>query len=318
MSEDDQDSSRRYWKAAISALPTAEKRDAAWEFYLDKFAGTSAGDTFSGLILLMEANGAFLLTLPEKFYQEMSRPILERLKALRDEIDAIVESQRTALLAADAATEGLEKGNKQLVATGDIFASKIHGAARLIDTNAVANRVHEQLESLLISPLRLALSTLPAESRQIEAASKAARASIEKWHKLNFGVLLALCAAFAIVIALALAGFVYRECHEFYDRRLTAEIVRLTADNEACRRLLALGVGMRLDPWTDANGKPVEDAYALVITKADDAQIKESDGHKEAVILVKRDTLQEQLDDIAKNLREFEKLQHPKKAPHRH
>ena len=45
MSEADQDVSRRYWKAAISALPTAEKRDAAWEFYLDKFAGTSAGDT---------------------------------------------------------------------------------------------------------------------------------------------------------------------------------------------------------------------------------------------------------------------------------
>jgi len=318
MSEDDQNISLRYWKAAISALP-AEKRDAAWEFLMQRFAGaTSAGDTLSGLILLLEANGAFLLTLPEKFYQEMSRPILERLKALREEIDAIVESQRTALLAADDATETLEKGNKQLVATGDIFASKIHGAARLIDTNAIANRVNEQLESLIVSPLQLALSTLPKESRQIEAASKAAQSSIEKWHKLNFGGLLVLCAAFAIVIALALAGFVYRECHEYYDRRLTAEIVRLTADNEVCRRLLALGVGMRLDPWTDANGKPVEDAYALVITKAEDAQIKESDGHKEAVILVKRDTLQEQLDDIAKNLREFEKLQHPKKAPHRH
>jgi len=48
MSEDDQDSSRRYWKAAISALPTAEKRDAAWEFYLDKFAGTSAGENLGG------------------------------------------------------------------------------------------------------------------------------------------------------------------------------------------------------------------------------------------------------------------------------
>ena len=75
---------------------------------------------------------------------------------------------------------------------------------------------------------------------------------------------------------------------------------------------------MRLDPWTDADGKPVEDAYALVITKVEDAQIKESDGHKEAVILVKRDTLQEQLDDIEKNLREFEKLQHPEKAQRRH
>ena len=119
MSEDDQDVSRRYWKAAISALPTAEKRDAAWEFYLEKFAGTNAGDTFSGLILLLEANGVFLLTLPEKFHQEMSRPITERLKALREEIDAIVESQRAALLAADDVNETLEKANKQLEATAE-------------------------------------------------------------------------------------------------------------------------------------------------------------------------------------------------------
>ena len=64
---------RRYWKAAISALPIAEKRDAAWEFYLEKFSGNPrAGDTLSGLILLLEANGALLLALPEKFHEQLT------------------------------------------------------------------------------------------------------------------------------------------------------------------------------------------------------------------------------------------------------
>jgi len=126
MSEDDQDVSRRYWKAAISALPTAEKRDAAWEFYLDKLTGTNAGDTLSGLILLLEANGAFLLTLPAKFHEEMTLPIIERLSAMREELQANVEAQRAALSAADAVNEGLEKANKTIC--GDDRGIRLEGA----------------------------------------------------------------------------------------------------------------------------------------------------------------------------------------------
>ncbi len=60
--DEEQDSSRRYWKAVISALTTAEKRDAAWEFYLYKFAGCNARDTLSGLILLLEADSILRAT----------------------------------------------------------------------------------------------------------------------------------------------------------------------------------------------------------------------------------------------------------------
>jgi hypothetical protein len=186
MSEEDQDVSRRYWKAAISALPTAEKRDAAWEFYLDKFAGTNAGDTLSGLVLLMEANGAFLLTLPEKFHEELTRPVTEQLCAMRGELHANVESQRAMLRAIDAADESMEKANRQLANTTAEFTSKIHAAARQIDTTALASQVHAELESAIVSPLRLALRDVPEQTKRIKAATEAAETSIKDWHAIHF------------------------------------------------------------------------------------------------------------------------------------
>jgi hypothetical protein len=196
MSEDDQDVSRRYWKAAISALPTAEKRDAAWEFYLDKFAGTNAGDTLSGLILLLEANGVFLLTLPEKFHADLTQPITEQLRAMRQELQANIVTQRATLRAADAANESLERANQQLANTTVDFANKVQAAARLIDTTALASQVCAELQSSIVSPLRLALRNVPEQTKRIEAATEAAEASIKGWHALHFdGIVFNACLA---------------------------------------------------------------------------------------------------------------------------
>jgi len=185
MNENDQDTSRRYWKAAISTLP-AEKRDAAWEFYLEKFAGTNAGDTFSGLILLMEANGAFLLTLPEKFHAELIQPITEQLAAMRKELQDNVEAQRTTLLASDSANESMERANQLLGNTTVEFANKVHAAARLIDTTSLASQVCAELESTIVKPLRVALRDVPEQTKRIKAVTEAAETSIKDWHAIHF------------------------------------------------------------------------------------------------------------------------------------
>jgi len=205
MSEEDQDVSRRYWKAAISALPTAEKRDAAWEFYLDKFAGTNAGDTLSGLILLMEANGAFLLTLPEKFHHELTQPIIEQLRAMRQELQTNVETQRLMLRAADVANESMERAGQHLANTTVDFANKVQAASRLIDTTALASQVGADLQSSVVSPIRLALRNVPEQTKRIEAATQAAEASIKKWHALHFdGIVFNSCLA-----TLGIAGLLF-------------------------------------------------------------------------------------------------------------
>ena len=59
------DEGRRYWKAAIAHL-TPEKREAAWEFYLDRLESSAAADTLGGVMLLLEAHLAFFDDLPAK------------------------------------------------------------------------------------------------------------------------------------------------------------------------------------------------------------------------------------------------------------
>lgn len=59
------DEGRRYWKAAIAHL-APEKREAAWEFYLDRLESSAAADTLGGVMLLLEAHLAFFDGLPAR------------------------------------------------------------------------------------------------------------------------------------------------------------------------------------------------------------------------------------------------------------
>ncbi len=64
-SDDTADEGRRYWKAAIAHL-APEKREAAWEFYLDRLESSAAADTLGGVMLLLEAHLAFFDDLPAR------------------------------------------------------------------------------------------------------------------------------------------------------------------------------------------------------------------------------------------------------------
>ncbi len=163
--DQDKESLRRYWKAAISALPTTEQQNAAWEFYLEKFSGSPrAGDTLSGLVLLLEANGAFLLTLPEKFHEELTGPITEELGALREELHSNAERERASLRALEAANKNLEKANQHLENIMVELSGKMSAAVGQIDVFLLAVRVQDQLLSSIVSPLKTALNDLPRQS----------------------------------------------------------------------------------------------------------------------------------------------------------
>ena len=66
----------RYWKAAISRLPTQEMRDAAWEFFVRHFSqNPKMADTLSGLILVMQANGLYMLKAPKIVHDQAIDPL---------------------------------------------------------------------------------------------------------------------------------------------------------------------------------------------------------------------------------------------------
>ncbi|VVM05846.1 hypothetical protein [Methylacidimicrobium tartarophylax] len=59
----DREDPQRYWKAAIAHLPP-EKQGAAWDWYRSRSEPAQAFDSLSGLLLLLEANAAYLERVP--------------------------------------------------------------------------------------------------------------------------------------------------------------------------------------------------------------------------------------------------------------
>ena len=301
------DSSRQYWKAVISALPTAEKRDAAWEFYLDKFAGGSAGDTLSGLILLLEANGIFLLTLPEKFHAELTRPVTEQLSALRDELHDNTERQRAALRAADAANESLEKANQVLAGTSAEFAGKVRAAVRQIDVTELAQQVHARLETSTVEPLRFALRDVPEQTKRIAAATTAAESSVQTWRQVHLGGIILNVSLAVLLAGSLLFGFGWFHLQRHFNERLAAEIARLNESSETFRQAALLNVPVQLMPWTDQDGNPVPGGHAFVIDYAEDAAMQTVGGRKRGVIFFKTQRPLDQIEEVRRLLRGLQK-----------
>ena len=307
--EEEQHPSRRYWKAAISALPTAEKRDAAWEFYLEKLAGDQAGDTLSGLILLLEANGAFLLTLPEKFHAELIGPVADQLRALREELHEGAERQRASLRAADAANEGLEKANQLLAGASAELAARMHAAARQIDVTTLACQVHHQLETSMIAPLRLALRDLPKQSQRIADATSAAESSVQAWRQVHLGGLILNVSLAVLLIGILLFGVAWFHLQHNLNERLAEEIGRIPKNQETFRRAVLLDVPMHLTRWSDQNGEVVPGGYAFTIEHAEDVTIQSTDNGKRGVIFFKVQRPIDKIEELQRMLREMQKTQ---------
>ena len=85
----------RYWKAAISRLPTQEMRDAAWEFFVRHFSqNPRLADTLSGLILVMQANGLYMLDAPKIIHEQAIDPLNGALARFREELDRSVSRHK--------------------------------------------------------------------------------------------------------------------------------------------------------------------------------------------------------------------------------
>jgi hypothetical protein len=87
----------RYWKAAISRLPTQEMRDAAWEFFVRHFSqNPKMADTLSGLILVMQANGLYMLDAPKIIHEQAIDPLNGALTRFHEELDHAINRHSTS------------------------------------------------------------------------------------------------------------------------------------------------------------------------------------------------------------------------------
>jgi len=98
----------RFWKAAISRLPP-EKRELAWEWYMEHCQGEKPLDTLPGLLLLLEANAAYLDMIPK----EVSR----LLQSLPTQISTRDEENREAMRNFIGYLENYQKQIEEIIHT---------------------------------------------------------------------------------------------------------------------------------------------------------------------------------------------------------
>jgi hypothetical protein len=109
----------------------------------------------------------------------------------------------------------------------------------------------------------------------------------------------------AILVCLVLTGAIAWKNSQENERRIASEIVRLGANDDAYRKLLALGIQVRLAPWMDSNAQRVPDGYMLVVDEADDAEYRSV--ARQGVVFVKDRNLRKRYDDVTRQLEQIQK-----------
>ena len=139
----------RYWKAAISRLPTQEMRDAAWEFFVRHFSqNPRMADTLSGLILVMQANGLYMLDAPKIIHEQAIDPLNGALTRFREELDGAINRHK------NVAAEACQTAEMTLTAVKGLDDTIRHGW-REVNTEKLAERIHAELEGTLLQPLAI-------------------------------------------------------------------------------------------------------------------------------------------------------------------
>jgi hypothetical protein len=279
--------SRRYWRTAISHLSDPQKRDAAWEFYLRRLESRKSGDTLSALVLLMEANGAFLVTLPEKIQAELMDPLTERLATMRSNLANQEENQREMVAVLEKAAKINASTNARSISVLGTAEGALRKAASCFDAGSVVREVKSQIDEEALQPFKRVLKDLAASAGSIREATNTAEDAVEKWRRVNLGGITATLLGLMIIGSIVIVAWFKHGIQQDYEQRFTAALMQLDTSRKALSKLAEIGVGVRVLPSADGDGKTIQGGYAVVIDGAESADIRDVDGHRLGVVFGK-------------------------------
>lgn len=282
-----------YWKAAISCLPTQEMRDAAWEFFVRHLAqNPKMADTFSGVILVMQANGLYMLKVPKLVHDEALVPLGREVSRLRDEMAETLS--RHAEVTRD--TFAVCEKTRQVAETAAKAAKELDDAIRHgwreVNTEKLAVRIQGELETALLRPL-------VAQCRQVEEMTPALRdaadqlkESASKLRAFHFKGILAVMLAACLIVMGGSFAYGWWNLSRHYDRMVDAALKRIlsvnTGNQEAFTRLTEMNVPIRVLPVTDSKKQTIPRKFALVMDHAEDVAVEDTpDGKRVAIYFEK-------------------------------
>jgi hypothetical protein len=272
----------RYWKVAISCLPTPETRDAAWEFFVRHFSqNPKMADTLSGLILVMQANGLYMLEAPRIVREQVLDPLHEALTRLGTELNSVIERHKDIAIEATQSTERAVMAIKGL-------DEAIRSGWKEVNAASLAERVHVELDATLLRPLASQCRALEQAAPAVNEALERMESSTRQLRGYHFKSILAAM----LISCLAIAGgfFVlgWSKLSRHFDLKVKAALDRVVSVNatneETFTQLTKMNVPIRVVPVVDSRKQTIPRKFALVMNHAEDVGIEETGDGKRAAI----------------------------------
>ena len=277
---------RRYWKAAISRLPTQEMRDAAWEFFVRHFSqNPKMADTLSGLILVMQANGLYMLDAPKIIHEQAIDPLNDALTRFREELAHAINCHK------HVATEACQTAEMAVAAVKGLDDT-IRRGWREVNTEKLAERVHAELEGTLFRPLAIQCRQLEKAAPELKDAVQGMEDSTRKLRAFHFKGILAAMFMSCLVIMGGCFAYGWWKLSRHYDQMRDAALERMLLVNkrneEAFTQLTKLNAPIRVVPATDSRKRVIPGKFALVMEHAEDVGIEDTpDGKRVAIYFEK-------------------------------
>jgi hypothetical protein len=272
----------RYWKAAVSCLPTPETRDAAWEFFARHFSeNPKMADTLSGLILVLQANGLYMLEAPKMVQMQVVDPLREALARFSTELNQTIDRHK------EIATEATQSTERAVTAIRGLEGA-IRSGWQEVNTASLAERVHAELEATLLQPLASQCRLLEQAASAVNEALERMENSTRQLRGYHFKIILVamLVSCLAIVGGCFVLGWSKLSHH--YDLKVKAALERVVSVNatneETFTQLTKMNVRIRVVPVVDNRKQAIPRKFALVMNHAEDVGIEETGDGKRAAI----------------------------------
>jgi hypothetical protein len=243
------------------------------------------GDTLSGLILVMQANGLYMLDAPKIVWEQTIDPLNDGLARFRQELDRAMDHQ--GQMASDVSQTA------QTVLTAvKALDEVVRNGSREVNAEKLAERVHTEVEETLFQPIalqcRLLEHSVPALKEAVENMEESTR-RLRSFHlKGIFAAMLVIC----FVVAGGLFAYGWWKLSRHYELKVSAALERILSVNEknqeAFTQLTAMNIPVRVVPVIDNRKQAIPRKFALVVDRAEDVGIEDiGDGKRAAIYFEK-------------------------------
>ena len=272
----------RYWKAAISCLPTPETRDAAWEFFVRQFSqNPKMADTLSGLILVLQANGLYMLEAPKTVREQVVDPLHQALTRFSTELSQAIDRHK------EIATEATQSTERAVTAIKGLDEA-IQSGWREVNAASLAERVDAELEATLLQPLASQCRVLEQVAPAVNEALERMENSTRQLRSYHFKSILASMLISCLAIAGSCFALGWSKLSRHYELKVEAALERVvsvnTTNEETFTQLTKMNVPIRVVPVVDNRKQTIPRKFALVVDHAEDVGIEDMGDGKRAAI----------------------------------